>query len=233
MWILPCHMALLDLDPEKQKKYDEMKKRYQKKSTIKVPEKQIQPEAYNDVISSLHKQLDKKQETLNDIHSKDMFNDLKEKRQQLDASIISKKQNIQELKANLQILQKETIHAMQEIRNETDLKTNELLSANKELSQLSIDKNGLLEKIQHEQKLRASQEKELEDLRIERLNIVNKNKDTQKIQEQILQCRSRLDQIVSDRSMLELEIKSQMNLLEEEQQKERDIISKIIKVHKN
>jgi len=226
-------MALLDLDPEKQKKYDEMKKRYQKKSTIKVPEKQIQPEAYNDVISSLHKQLDKKQETLNDIHSKDMFNDLKEKRQQLDASIISKKQNIQELKANLQILQKETIHAMQEIRNETDLKTNELLSANKELSQLSIDKNGLLEKIQHEQKLRASQEKELEDLRIERLNIVNKNKDTQKIQEQILQCRSRLDQIVSDRSMLELEIKSQMNLLEEEQQKERDIISKIIKVHKN
>ena len=41
-----------------------------------------------------------------------------------------------------------------------------------------------------------------------------------KIQEEILQYRNRLDQITSDRSMLELEIKSQMNLLEEEHQKD-------------
>ena len=68
---------------------------------------------------------------------------------------------------------------------------------------------------------------------LERLNIVSKNKDTQKIHENILQYRSRLDQITSDRSILELEIKSQMNLLEEERQKERDIISKMIKQHKN
>ena len=93
--------------------------------------------------------------------------------------------------------------------------------------------NILLEKIQHEQKLRTSQEKELEELRLERLDIVNKNKDTQKIQEEILQYRNRLDQIASDRSMLELEIKSQMNLLEDERQKERDIISKIVKQNKN
>ena len=104
-----------------------------------------------------------------------------------------------------------------------------MLSTNTELSQLTIEENQLQEKIHHEQKLRASQEKELEELRLERLNIVSKNKDTQKIQEQILQSRNRLDQIVSDRSMLELEIKSQMNLLEEEHQKERDIISKITK----
>ena len=90
-----------------------------------------------------------------------------------------------------------------------------------------------MEKIQEAQKLRASQEKELEGLRLERLNIVNKNKDTQKIQEEILQHRTRLEQITSDRSMLELEIKSQMNLLEEERQKEIDIISEIIKRHKN
>ena len=122
---------------------------------------------------------------------------------------------------------------MKEIRDETDLKTKELLDTNKELSHLVIEENGLLEKIQHGQKSRSSQEKELEELRLERLNIVNKNKDTQKIQEQILQYRNRLDQISSDRSMLELEIKSQMNLLEEERQKERDIISKIIKQHKN
>ena len=68
---------------------------------------------------------------------------------------------------------------------------------------------------------------------MERLNIVNKNKDTEKIQEQVRQHRNRLDQITHDRSMLELEIKSQMNLLEEEHQKERDIVSKIIRQYQN
>ena len=222
-------MGVSDLDPEKQKKYDELKKLYQKKPKIEIPEKQVHPEPHNDIINSLQKQLEEKQVKLNDIHSKELFTDLKEKKQQLDDSILSKKQQIQELRSNLQILQKETIRAVKEIRNETNTKTNELLSTNNELSQLTIETNQLQEKIQYEQKLRVSQEKELEELRLERLNIVSKNKDTQKIQEQILQSRNRLDQIVSDRSMLELEIKSQMNLLEEEHQKERDIISKITK----
>ena len=222
-------MGVSDLDPGKQKKYDELKKLYQKKPKIVIPEKQLQSEPHNDIINSLQKQLEEKQVKLNDIHSKELFTDLKEKKQQLDDSIISKKQQIQELRSNLQILQKEIIRTVKEIRNETNLKTNELLSTNKELSQLTIETNQLQEKIQHEQKLRVSQEKELEELRLERLNIVSKNKDTQKIQEQILQSRNRLDQIVSDRSMLELEIKSQMNLLEEEHQKECDIISKITK----
>ena len=44
---------------------------------------------------------------------------------------------------------------------------------------------------------------------------------------------SNLEQIISDRSMLDLEIKSQMNLLEEEREKEREIISRIIKQNKN
>ena len=222
-------MGVSDLDPEKQKKYDELKKLYQKKPQTQIPEKQLQSEPHNDIINSLQKQLEEKQVKLNDIHSKELFTDLKEKKQQLDDSILSKKQQIQELRSNLQILQKEIIRTVKEIRNETNLKTDELLSTNKELSQLTIETNQLQEKIQHEQKLRVSQEKELEELRLERLNIVSKNKDTQKIQEQILQSRNRLDQIISDRSILELEIKSQMNLLEEEHQKERDIISKITK----
>ena len=75
--------------------------------------------------------------------------------------------------------------------------------------------------------------KELEELRLDRLRIINKNKDTEKIQDKILQHRNRLEQITYDRSMLELKIKSQMNLLEEEHKKERDIISKIIKQYKN
>ena len=106
-------------------------------------------------------------------------------------------------------------------------------SINEQLSQLTTEENELVEKIDHEQKLRVSQEKELEELRLERLNIVNKNKDTQKIEEQVRQHRNRLDQITYDRSMLELEIKSQMNLLEEEHQKERDIVSKIIRQYQN
>ena len=229
MCISPYTIVVSDLDPEKQKKYDELKKLYQKKPKIEIPEKQVHPEPHNDIINSLQKQLEEKQVKLNDIHSKELFTDLKEKKQQLDDSILSKKQQIQELRSNIKILQKETNRAVKEIRNETNTKTNELLSTNNELSQLTIETNQLQEKIQYEQKLRVSQEKELEELRLERLNIVSKNKDTQKIQEQILQSRNRLDQIVSDRSMLELEIKSQMNLLEEEHQKERDIISKITK----
>ena len=108
-----------------------------------------------------------------------------------------------------------------------------MLSINEQLSQLTTEENELVEKIDHEQKLRVSQERELEELRLERLNIVNKNKDTRKIEEQVRQHRNRLDQITYDRSMLELEIKSQMNLLEEEHQKERDIVSKIIRQYQN
>ena len=222
-------MGMSDLDPEKQKKYDALKKMYQEKPRTEIPEKQVHSKSHDDVINSLQKQLSQKQATLNDMNKKELFLDLGEKKQQLDESIISKKQQIQDLKSNLQTLQKEIIHTVKEIRNETDLKTNELLTINKELSQLTVEEKHLLEKIQHEQKLRASQEKELEELRTERLNIVSKNKDTQKIQEEILQYRNRLNQIISDRSILELEIKSQMNLLEEEQQKEREIISKITK----
>ena len=112
-------------------------------------------------------------------------------------------------------------------------RSNELHTTNSQLSELSAEEKELVEKIHDAQKLRASQEKELEDIRLERLNIVNKNKDTQKIHEEILQYRNRLNQINSDRSMLELEIKSQMNLLEEERKKEHEIIARIIQQNKN
>ena len=210
-----------------------MKPKIQEKSKSSTKEKQIEPESLTDISNSLQKQLEQKQDTLKEIQSKDLLVDLKEKKRQLDTVAASKKDHIHELRSKHQILQKEIIRAVKEVKDETEIKTNELLSANEQLSHLTVEENELVEKIYHEQKLRATQEKELEELRLERLNIVNKNKDTQKIQEQILQYRNRLDQIVSDRSMLELEIKSQMNLLEEEHQKERDIIFKMTKQHKN
>ena len=73
-------MGVSDLDPEKQKKYDELKKLYQKKPKIEIPEKQLQSEPHDDIINSLQKQLEGKQVKLNNIHSKELFNDLKEKR---------------------------------------------------------------------------------------------------------------------------------------------------------
>ena len=228
---------------EKAQKWKDLKLKWSTPSTIKstlqekpkssLNEKQIESESLSDIVNSLQKQLEQKQVTLKEIQSKNLLADLNEKKQNLDNTVTSKKQHIKELKLKQQILQKEIIHVVKEIKDETDLKTNEMLSSNEQLSHLTAEENELVEKIYHEQKLRASQEKELEELRLERLNIVNKNKDTQKIQEQILQYRNRLDQITSDRSMLELEIKSQMNLLEDEHQKEREIISKMIKQHRN
>ena len=228
---------------EKAQKWKDLKLKWSTPSPIKstlqekpqssLNEKQIESESLSDIVNSLQKQLEQKQVTLKEIQSKNLLADLNEKRQHLDNTISSKKNHIKELKLKQQILQKEIIHVVKEIKDETDLKTNEMLSSNEQLSDLTTEENELVEKIYHEQKLRASQEKELEELRLERLNIVNKNKDTQKIQEHIIKYRNRLDQITSDRAMLELEIKSQMNLLEEERQKEHDIVSRIIKQYKN
>ena len=47
-------MGFLDLDPEKQKKYDELKKLYQKKPQIQIPEKQLQSEQWGLMISPDH-----------------------------------------------------------------------------------------------------------------------------------------------------------------------------------
>ena len=226
-------MEKFDLDSDKQKKYDYMKNKYLQKSKSKPIEEKILPRNHSEIIDSLENKLKQKRDTLQKLHSKDVLSELNDKKKQLDDNLISKTQHIQELRSDLQKLQKEIINSIKEIKNETTEKMTELYSTNENISQLTTEENALVEKIQEAQKLRISQEKELEGLRLERLNIVNKNKDTQKIQEQILEYRNRLDQITSDRSMLELEIKSQMNLLDDERQREREIISRIIKQNKN
>ena len=226
-------MEKFDLDSDKQKKYDEMKNKYLEKPKSKPMEETILPQNHSEIIDSLENKLKQKRDTLQKLNSKDVLSELNDKKKQLDDNLTSKTQHIQELRSDLQKLQKEIISSIKEIKNETTEKMTELYSTNEHISELTTEEKELVEKIQEAQKLRMSQEKELEGLRLERLNIVNKNKDTQKIQEQILEYRNRLDQITSDRSMLELEIKSQMNLLDEERQREREIISRIIKQNKN
>ena len=226
-------MEKFDLDSDKQKKYDEMKNKYLEKPKSKPMEETILPQNHSEIIDSLENKLKQKRATLQQLNSKDVLSELNDKKKQLNDNLTSKTQHIQELRSDLQKLQKEIISSIKEIKNETTEKMTELYSTNENISQLTTEENELVEKIQEAQKLRISQEKELEGLRLERLNIVNKNKDTQNIEEQILEYRNRLDQITSDRSMLELEIKSQMNLLEEEHQREREIISRIITQNKN
>ena len=226
-------MEKFDLDSDKQKKYDEMKNKYLEKPKSKPIEEKILPQNHSEIINSLENKLKQKRATLQQLNSKDVLSELNDKKKQLDDNLISKTQHIQELRSDLQKLQKEIINSIKEIKNETTEKMTELYSTNEHISQLNAEENELVEHIQEAQKLRISQEKELEGLRLERLNIVNKNKDTQNIEEQILEYRNRLDQITSDRSMLELEIKSQMNLLDEERQREREIISRIITQNKN
>ena len=233
MWLLYYVMEKSNLDAENQKKYDEMKKKYLKKSPSISTDQQTIPNSYSEIINTLENQLKQKRATLNTLDSDDLLHELESKKKDLDDNITSKKQHIQDLRGNLQVIQKEIMNTIQEIKARTEQKTNELHTTNNQLSELSAEEKELIEKIQDAQKLRVSQEKELESVRLERLNIVNKNKDTQKIQEQILQYRNRLEQITADRSMLDLEIKSQMNLLEEEREKEREIISRIIKQNKN
>ena len=226
-------MEKFDLDSDKQKKYDEMKNKYLEKSKSTPIEEQILPQNHSEIIDSLENKLKQKRDTLQQLNSKDVLSELNDKKKQLNDNLTSNTQHIQELRSDLQKLQKEIISSIKEIKNETTEKMTELYSTNEHISQLNAEENELVEHIQEAQKLRISQEKELEGLRLERLNIVNKNKDTQNIEEQILEYRNRLDQITSDRSMLELEIKSQMNLLDEERQREREIISRIIKQNKN
>ena len=226
-------MEKFDLDSDKQKKYDEMKNKYLEKPKSKPIEEKILPQNHSEIINSLENKLKQKRDTLQKLNSKDVLSELNDKKKQLNDNLTSKTQHIQELRSDLQKLQKEIISSIKEIKNETTEKMTELYSTNEHISQLNAEENELVEHIQEAQKLRISQEKELEGLRLERLNIVNKNKDTQNIEEQILEYRNRLDQITSDRSMLELEIKSQMNLLDEERQREREIISRIIKQNKN
>ena len=226
-------METPNLNTDKQKKYDEIKKKYLNISKPHAIDKQILSQSHSEIIDSLENQLTQKNEKLTQIKSKNILYDLNDKKQQLDDKIISKREHIQELRSTLQDLQKEITLSIKELGNETDEKITDLFSTNTQLSQLIAEENGIVENIQKAQKLRLSQENELEELRLERLNIVNKNKDTQKIQEHIIKYRNRLDQITSDRAMLELEIKSQMNLLEEERQKEHDIVSRIIKQYKN
>ena len=96
------------------------KPKLQEKSKLSLNEKQTESESLSNMVNSLQKQIERKHDTLKEIQSKDFLTDLKEKKQQLDDNVMVKKQHIKELKSKQQLLQKEIIHTIQEIKNETD-----------------------------------------------------------------------------------------------------------------
>ena len=93
---------------------------------------------------------------------------------------------------------------------------------------LEKQKTAILEEIAQAQTKKQAQEDELQALTKERLGLVSKNKDKQGMDEQIHKHRDRLHAIQNERSMLELEIKSQMILLNQERKKEKEIMASIL-----
>ena len=102
--------------------------------------------------------------------------------------------------------------------------TNLLVSS---LEMLEEQKAGILEEITQEQAKKQSQKDELQALVKERLDLEYKIHDRQGIYERIKKHRDNLHTVQNECSMLELEIKSQMNLLDEERQKEKEIVMRI------
>ncbi len=145
-----------------------------------------------------------------------------EKYHELESELESKQEEIVELKKQKQQIRQKVAEQEKQITEYTNL----LLSS---LKMLEEQKAGILEEITQEQAKKQSQEDELLALTKERLDFVSKNKDRQGIDEQIKKHRDNLHTIQNKCSVLELEIKSQMNVLDEERQKEKEIIMRITK----
>ena len=118
-----------------------IKPQIQEKPKSPLNKNKIESKSFSDIVNLLQKQLEKKQATLKEIQSNDLLDDLEKKKQRLDDNATSKKQHILELRSKQQLLQKEIICALKEIKDETEIKTNEILSVNEQLSKLTVQKN--------------------------------------------------------------------------------------------
>ena len=145
-----------------------------------------------------------------------------EKYHELESELESKQEEIVELKKQKQQIRQKVAEQEKQITEYTNL----LLSS---LKMLEEQKAGILEEITQEQAKKQSQEDELQALTKEWLHQKSSNKNRQGIDEQIKKHRDNLHTIQNKCSVLELEIKSQMNVLDEERQKEKEIIMRITK----
>ena len=139
---------------------------------------------------------------------------------ELESDLESKREEIVELKKQKQQITQKVAEQEKQITEDTNLSLSSL-------EMLEEQKAGILEEITQEQAKKQSQEDELQALTKEWLHQKSSNKNRQGIDEQIKKHRDNLHTIQNKCSMLELDIKSQMNLLDEERQKEKEIIMRI------
>ena len=175
----------------------------------------------------LHMQTDSQRKLLDEIKQSHSTHKLEEEYHELESELESKREEVIELKKQKQSVVQQTEQITQKIAEQEKQmtgNTNLLLSG---LGMLEEQKAGILEEITQKQAKKQSQEDELQALTKERLDLLSKNKDKQGIGEQIKKHRDNLHTIQNKCSLLELDIKSQMNLLDEERQKEKEIIMRI------
>jgi len=168
----------------------------------------------------LHMQTDSQRKLLDEIKQSHSTHKLEEEYHELESELESKREEIVELKKQKQQITQKVAEQEKQITEDTNLSLSSL-------EMLEEQKAGILEEITQEQAKKQSQEDELQALTKEWLHQKSSNKNRQGIDEQIKKHRDNLHTIQNKCSMLELEIKSQMSLLDEERQKEKEIIMRI------
>jgi predicted nucleic acid-binding Zn-ribbon protein len=172
-------------------------------------------------------QTDSQRKLLDEIKQSHSTHKLEEEYHELESELESKREEVIELKKQKQSVVQQTEQITQKIaeqKKQMTGNTNLLLSG---LGMLEEQKAGILEEITQEQAKKQSQKDELQALIKERLDLEYKIQDRQGIYKRIKKHRDNLRTVQNECSMLELEIKSQMNLLDEERQKEKEIVMRI------
>ena len=179
----------------------------------------------------LHMQTDSHRKLLDETRQRYSMDDLEVEHDKLESEIESKRDEIADLKKQKQSAIQQTEQITQKISEQQKQLVDHTDILSSHLEMLEKQKTVILEEIAQAQTKKQAQEDELQALTKERLGLVSKNKDKLGMDEQIQKYRVRLHAIQNERSMLELEIKSQMTLLDEERQKEKEIMASILQKH--
>ena len=176
----------------------------------------------------LHMQTDSHRKLLDETRQRHSMDDLEGEHRELESEIESKRDEIADLKKQKQSVLQQTEQITQKISEQQKQLADHTDTLSSHLEMVEKQKTVILEEIAQVQAKKQAQEDELQSLTKERLGLVSKNKDKQGMDEQIQKHRNHLHAIQNERSMLELEIKSQMTLLDEERQKEKKIMANIL-----
>ena len=167
----------------------------------------------------LDNQLYQKQNELDQIKLNQKIQTVKEQTEQINSKIKLKKIHVDKLEFEIKNIKVDIVNTIKDISDHTKIHEEENVKLDQSFSDLKEITLDLEREITREHKQKEIQEKELTDLRTERLNFISKNKQNHEMEQQIQEYRTILKQITKDKQLCESEIKNQMRLLEEESQK--------------